>query len=55
MASYSHMMVNRLFKSKQRLHEMVLYDFLHRYYKSEIARQKYAGINREKKKKKEKK
>ena len=54
MSSYSHMMVNRLFKSKQRLHEMVLYDFLHRYYKSEIARQKYAKINREKKKKKEK-
>lgn len=52
MASYSHMMINRLFKSKQRLHEMVLYDFLHRYYKSEIARRKYSKINAEKKKKK---
>ncbi len=41
LSSYSHMMVNRMFKSKQRTHEMVLYDFLHRYYKSEIARQKY--------------
>ncbi len=51
MASYSHMMINRLFKSKQRLHEMVLYDFLHRYYKSEIARRKYSKINAEKKKK----
>ncbi len=51
MASYSHMMVNRLFKSKQRTHEMVLYDFLHRYYKSEIARQKYSKINIQKKKK----
>lgn len=50
MASYSHMMVNRLFKSKQRLHELVLYDFLHRYYKSEIARRKYTQINLEKKK-----
>jgi thiopeptide-type bacteriocin biosynthesis protein len=53
MGSYSHMMINRLFKSKQRLHELVVYDFLHRYYKSEIARQKYAAINLEKKKKKE--
>lgn len=51
MASYSHMMVNRLFKSKQRTHEMVLYDFLHRYYKSEIARQKYSKINIKKKNK----
>jgi len=55
MASYSHMMANRLFKSKQRTHEMVLYDFLHRYYKSEIARQKYSKINIQKKKKKDKK
>jgi thiopeptide-type bacteriocin biosynthesis protein len=51
MGSYSHMMVNRLFKSKQRTHEMVLYDFLHRYYKSEIARRKYSKINLQKKKK----
>ena len=50
MASYSHMMVNRLFKSKQRTHEMVVYDFLHRYYKSEIARQKYSQANTQKKK-----
>ena len=50
MGSYSHMMVNRLFKSKQRTHEMVLYDFLHRYYKSEIARSKYSKINIQKKK-----
>ena len=52
LASYSHMMVNRLFKSKQRTHEMVLYDFLHRYYKSEIARKKYSAINARKKKEK---
>jgi thiopeptide-type bacteriocin biosynthesis protein len=49
MGSYSHMMINRLFKSKQRTHELVLYDFLHRYYKSEIARQKYSKINAKKK------
>ncbi|PKQ63549.1 hypothetical protein BZG02_09260 [Labilibaculum filiforme] len=41
MSSYIHMLVNRLFKSKQRLHEMVIYDFLYRYYKSEIAKNKY--------------
>lgn len=51
MASYSHMMINRMFKSKQRMHEMVMYDFLHRYYKSELARIKYSKINAEKKKK----
>jgi len=50
MSSYSHMLINRLFKSKQRTHELVIYDFLHRYYKSEIARQKYGKINAEKKK-----
>lgn len=50
LASYSHMLINRLFKSKQRLNELAVYDFLHRYYKSEIARRKYAKINAEKKK-----
>ncbi|MFL5764247.1 MAG: lantibiotic dehydratase [Bacteroidia bacterium] len=39
-SSYIHMMVNRIFKSKQRTFEMVLYDFLCRYYKSRIAREK---------------
>jgi thiopeptide-type bacteriocin biosynthesis protein len=37
--SYIHMFMNRLFKSKQRIFELVLYDFLWRYYKSTIARQ----------------
>lgn len=41
LSSYIHMLMNRLFKSKQRLHEMVVYDFLFRYYKSELAKQKY--------------
>ncbi len=54
-SSYSHMMVNRVFKSKQRLHELVMYDFLHRYYKSEIARRKYSAVNAQKKKEKGKK
>lgn len=41
MGSYIHMLMNRLFKSKQRLHEMVIYDFLYRYYKSEVAKKMY--------------
>ena len=36
--SFTHMFCNRLFRSKQRLHEMVLYNFLQKYYESEIAR-----------------
>ena len=40
MGSYIHMLMNRLFKSKNRLNEMVCYDFLYRYYKSEFAKQK---------------
>lgn len=38
MGSYIHMLMNRLFKSKNRLNEMVCYDFLYRYYKSKYAR-----------------
>ncbi len=45
MASYLHMFMNRLFKSKNRLHELVCYDFLYRYYKSMIARKKYQKTN----------
>lgn len=41
MSSYIHMLMNRLFKSNNRLHEMVCYDFLHRYYTSEWAKKKY--------------
>src|SRR5690606_5257798 len=33
-SSFIHMMMNRLFVSKNRFHEMVVYDFLYRYYKS---------------------
>jgi thiopeptide-type bacteriocin biosynthesis protein len=36
--SQMHMAINRLFVSKQRFHEMVVYDFLHRIYTSQIAR-----------------
>lgn len=38
LSSYIHMLMNRLFKSKNRIHEMICYDFLHRYYMSKNAR-----------------
>ncbi|MDR2586497.1 MAG: thiopeptide-type bacteriocin biosynthesis protein [Prevotellaceae bacterium] len=38
LSSYSHMMMNRWFRSKQRMHEAVVYDFLLKYYKSKMAR-----------------
>jgi thiopeptide-type bacteriocin biosynthesis protein len=34
LASFIHMSINRCFRSKQRLYEMMLYDFLYRKYKS---------------------
>lgn len=40
-SSYIHMSMNRLFRSKNRVHELLIYDFLSRYYKSEIAKLKY--------------
>lgn len=39
-ASYVHMTMNRLFRSQQRLHELVVYDFLYRYYRSTLARKR---------------
>jgi len=38
--SYIHMTLNRLFRTQQRTHELVLYDYLFRYYNSFLARQK---------------
>ncbi|MBW6483313.1 MAG: lantibiotic dehydratase [Vicingaceae bacterium] len=40
LASYIHMLLNRLFKSKQRLHEMIIYDFMWRAYRSKLAKLK---------------
>lgn len=40
--SYIHMTLNRLFRSKNRKHELVIYDFMRRYYASEVARQKFS-------------
>lgn len=39
--SYLHMMFNRLFRSHNRLYELILYDFMFRYYTSEIAKEKF--------------
>ena len=38
LTSMIHMTMNRWFRSKNRLHELVIYDFLTRYYTSEIAK-----------------
>ncbi|MCL2097442.1 MAG: thiopeptide-type bacteriocin biosynthesis protein [Bacteroidales bacterium] len=40
LSSYIHMLLNRLFRTQQRMHELVLYDYLFRYYSSIQARQK---------------
>ena len=40
MSSYLHMEMNRLFANNNRLNEMVVYNYLTRYYKSEIAKAK---------------
>jgi len=40
-ASLLHMLNNRIFRTRHRKHEMVLYDFLFRYYKSETAKLKF--------------
>lgn len=34
--SIFHMAINRLFISEQRLFEMIIYDYLHRYYKTQL-------------------
>lgn len=38
LASLIHMNINRIFRSKQRVYEMVAYDFLYRYYNSKLIR-----------------
>lgn len=40
LASYIHMMLNRIFKARQRTYELVVYDLLYRYYKSLAGREK---------------
>ena len=45
MISFVHMFMNRLFRSKQRLHEMVIYGFLMRYYRSQLAVNKSLNVD----------
>ncbi|MDR1120912.1 MAG: thiopeptide-type bacteriocin biosynthesis protein [Dysgonamonadaceae bacterium] len=40
-----HMTMNRWFRSKNRLHELLIYDFMSRYYNSRVAKEKYATKN----------
>ena len=40
LSSYTHMMMNRWFRSKQRMYEAVMYDFLLKFYKSKMAKEK---------------
>lgn len=40
LTSYIHMMLNRIFKARQRTYELVVYDLLYRYYKSLAGREK---------------
>ena len=42
--SLLHMHCNRLFKTKQRVHEWIVYDFLFRYYEGKQGRLKYTKI-----------
>ncbi|MDD3043963.1 MAG: thiopeptide-type bacteriocin biosynthesis protein [Candidatus Delongbacteria bacterium] len=46
-ASLSHMMLNRLFRSNQRPQEMVLYNYLWKYYDSMLARMKHTENNKQ--------
>jgi thiopeptide-type bacteriocin biosynthesis protein len=39
LGSYIHMLINRTIPAKQRLHELIIYDFLYRHYHSVIARE----------------
>ncbi len=39
LGSYLHMFLNRFFRSKQRMNEAVMYDFLYQYYRSTLARE----------------
>ena len=44
LSSYIHMTLNRLFRTQQRTHELILYDYLFRYYNSMIQRFKDSKI-----------
>jgi hypothetical protein len=43
MPGYLHMFINRIFVSNQRKTELVIYDYLFRYYESKMMREKKAN------------
>ncbi|WP_316839786.1 lantibiotic dehydratase [Pedobacter gandavensis] len=47
LSSLIHMIVNRVITSQPRLHEMIIYDFISRLYKSKIARKKISNSNQD--------
>lgn len=49
MVSYLHMFINKMFVSNQRKVELVIYDYLLKYYESKIAREKKAPLLKEQK------
>ena len=42
--SYVHMTMNRLIQYNNRTHELILYDYLYRYYDSKLKREKYSTL-----------
>jgi hypothetical protein len=45
MQSYLHMFINRLFVSNQRKTELVIYEYLLKYYESKIVREKMMSFS----------
>lgn len=43
--SYIHMMMNRLFIEKNRIYELIIYEFLNRYYTSQIAKKTHTLLS----------
>jgi lantibiotic biosynthesis protein len=44
LSSYVHMFLNRMFRSKARMQEMVVYDFLFQYYTSQLAQERKRAL-----------
>ncbi len=42
--NYIHMTMNRMFRSRNRIYELIIYNFLNRYYRSQIARMKSSVV-----------
>jgi len=46
LGSYIHMMVNRFFRTNQRKYELVIYDFLSRYYYSQLKQEQKQNLGK---------